>query len=103
MYLLYRTNSEVLTFNSTTNTQNFSSRNLIVSHYPHVDVTVFIFPIVYVCPGDLPLEDKAEQMVAAQISERLKDKRSSTENSTRHVPCLNVRMDHTEHTCALRM
>lgn len=69
MYLLYRTNSEVLTFNSTSNTQNFSSRNLIVSHYPHVDVTVFIFPIVYVCPGNLPLEDKAEQMVAAQISE----------------------------------
>lgn len=69
MYLLYRTNSEVLTFNSTTNTQNFSSRNLIVSHYPHVYVTVFIFPIVYVCPGDLSLEDKAEQIVA-QISER---------------------------------
>lgn len=65
MYLLYRTNSEVLTFNSTINTQNFTSRNLIVSHYPHVYMTVFIFPIIYVCLGDLPLEDKAEQMVAA--------------------------------------
>lgn len=61
MYLLYRMNPEVRTFNSTINTQNFTSRNLIVSHYPHV----YIFPIICVCVGDLPLENKAEQMIAS--------------------------------------
>lgn len=93
------------------NTQNFNSRNLIASHYPHVYVTVFIFPIIYVCLGDFRLESKAEQMVAASDKwERLKDRRFIYWES--NPLCymffcdlgwqnyLNVRMDHTRaHMC----